>query len=175
MHALFFSKALAEKYRKDCKKMVKEIEGSLTCQGRRITIIASRFNTFISERLIEGALDALKRHGAAEEDISLIRVPGAFEIPAVLKRIIEKEETDAVICLGAVIRGGTPHFDYVAAEVSKGVAQVGLQAAMPVAFGVLTTDTVEQAIDRAGGKAGNKGFEAAMSAIEMMSLYEAMK
>jgi 6,7-dimethyl-8-ribityllumazine synthase len=152
--------------------MAHEIQGVIRAEGLKVVIIAARFNSFITERLVEGAVDALVRHGAKESDISIIRVPGAFEIPSTLKRVVLKNGCDAVICLGAVIRGGTPHFEYVAAEVSKGVAHVAMDAPMPIAFGVLTTDSVEQAIERAGTKAGNKGFEAAMTVMEMADLYK---
>ncbi len=152
--------------------MAKSIEGKITADGLKVGILVARFNSFITERLLEGAVDALTRHGANPDDITIIRTPGAFEIPATLKRLLGTNRYDAMICLGAVIRGGTPHFDYVAAEVSKGVAQAAMDAAVPVAFGVLTTDTVEQAIERAGTKAGNKGFEAAMSVMEMADLYK---
>lgn len=145
-------------------------EGALQAKGFRFAIIVSRFNSFVTERLLEGALDALKRHGAEETKIDIYRVPGAFEIPLLAKRLAKKKEIDAVICLGAVIKGGTPHFHYVASEVTKGIAQVSMDADKPVAFGVLTTETVEQAIDRSGAKAGNKGYDAAMSAIEMVNL-----
>jgi 6,7-dimethyl-8-ribityllumazine synthase len=130
----------------------------------------SRFNSFISERLLEGALDALLRHGASDDSIVVARVPGAFEIPLVAKKMAESGKFDAIICLGAVIRGATPHFDYVAAEVSKGVAHVSLDSGIPVVFGVLTTDSIEQAIERAGTKAGNKGFDVSMTAIETVNL-----
>lgn len=145
-------------------------EGMLTGRGKRFGIVLARFNELIGGKLLEGARDALIRHEVAEEDVSLAWVPGAFEIPLVAKRMASSGRYDAVICLGAVIRGATPHFDYVAAEVSKGVANVGLDTGVPVIFGVLTTDTIEQAIERAGTKAGNKGFEAAMAAIEMVNL-----
>jgi 6,7-dimethyl-8-ribityllumazine synthase len=145
-------------------------EGALQAKGFKFAIIVSRFNSFVTERLLEGALDALKRHGAEEAKIDIYRVPGAFEIPLLAKRLAKKKEIDAVICLGAVIKGGTPHFHYVASEVTKGIAQVSMDADKPVAFGVLTTETVEQAMDRAGAKAGNKGYDAAMSAIEMVNL-----
>ncbi|MFY9398890.1 MAG: 6,7-dimethyl-8-ribityllumazine synthase [Desulfomonilia bacterium] len=147
------------------------IEGKLIGKGRKVAIVASRFNDFITARLIEGALDALKRHGVEEKDITIHRVPGAFEIPPVAKRIALAGKAHGVICLGAVIRGSTPHFDYVASEVSKGVALVSLEAPCPVIFGVLTTDSIEQAIERAGTKSGNKGFDAAMALLEMMDLY----
>jgi 6,7-dimethyl-8-ribityllumazine synthase len=145
-------------------------QGRLVGKGRRIGIVVSRFNEFITGKLLEGALDALHRHEVAEDAVDVFWVPGCWEIPVTAKRLAERY--DAVICLGAVIRGGTPHFNYVAAEVAKGVAQVGLNAAKPVIFGVLTTDTIEQAIERAGTKAGNKGAEAAMSALEMIDLNE---
>ncbi|MCD7897095.1 MAG: 6,7-dimethyl-8-ribityllumazine synthase [Planctomycetaceae bacterium] len=155
--------------------MPTSIEGVLNASGMRSAIIVSRFNSFITERLVEGAVDALVRHGAKEDDIAVIRVPGAFEIPVAAKLAAANDKYDAVIALGAVIRGSTPHFDYVAAEVSKGLAHVGLDAVKPVSFGVLTTDTIEQAIERAGTKAGNKGFDGAMTAIEMHNLFKALK
>ncbi|MBW2450726.1 MAG: 6,7-dimethyl-8-ribityllumazine synthase, partial [Deltaproteobacteria bacterium] len=147
--------------------MTKIIEGKLDAKGMRIGILVSRFNSFVSERLVEGAIDAVLRHGASQENIDLVRVPGAFEIPPTAKQMADSGKYDAVICLGAVIRGATPHFDYVSAEVSKGVAMVSMEAKVPVSFGVLTTDNLEQAIERAGSKSGNKGFDAAMAAIEM--------
>ncbi|HUU81814.1 MAG TPA: 6,7-dimethyl-8-ribityllumazine synthase [Acidobacteriota bacterium] len=147
------------------------VEGQLSAEGFRFAIIVSRFNDFISSRLMEGAVDALRRHGAIEENIFLVKVPGAFEIPVVAKRLAQSGSYDAVVCLGAVIRGATPHFDYVAAEVSKGIANVALETTVPVTFGVLTTDNLEQAIERAGSKSGNKGYEAAMAAIEMVNLF----
>jgi 6,7-dimethyl-8-ribityllumazine synthase len=150
--------------------MAKNIEGKLTAEGMRIALVVGRFNDFISGKLMEGALDALVRHGADSDDISVVWVPGSFEIPLVAKRLAASHRFDAVITLGAVIRGSTPHFDYVAAEVSKGVAQVTMETGVPVIFGVLTTDTIEQAIERAGTKAGNKGADAAMSAVEMVNL-----
>ena len=150
--------------------MPKQYEGRLDGSGLRMALVVGRFNSFISERLVDGALDALLRHGVADDDISVARVPGAFEIPLVARRMAESGKFDAVICLGAVIRGSTPHFDYVSAEVSKGIASVGLSSGVPVIFGVLTTDSIEQAIERAGTKAGNKGFDAAVSAIEMVNL-----
>jgi 6,7-dimethyl-8-ribityllumazine synthase len=145
-------------------------DAKLDATGLRVGIVVSRFNGFIAERLLEGALDALIRHGAADGDIAVVRVPGAFEIPLVAQKLAGAGKYDAIICLGAVIRGSTPHFDYVAAEVSKGVAQVSLKTGVPVAFGVLTTDSIEQAVERAGTKAGNKGFDAAMTAIETANL-----
>lgn len=151
------------------------IEGQLDAKGYRFAIIVSRFNSFISERLLEGALDALTRHGGATESLPVIKVPGAFEIPLTAQSLAASGKYDAVICLGAVIRGGTPHFEYVSAEVTKGIAQVSLDSGVPIAFGVLTTDSVEQAIERAGSKAGNKGVEAAMSAIEMVNLLKTVQ
>jgi 6,7-dimethyl-8-ribityllumazine synthase len=153
--------------------MVRVIEGDLQGQGVKVSIVVSRFNSFITERLLEGALDALRRHGVEEKGITVVRVPGSFEIPLGVRRAAG-QKVDAVIALGALIRGGTPHFDYLSAEVTKGVAQVMLETGIPVAFGVLTTDTVEQAIERAGTKAGNKGAEAAQSALEMVSLLRKM-
>lgn len=151
--------------------MAHVIEGKLVGRGKKVAIVASRFNDFITSRLMEGTLDALTRHGVADKDITIYRVPGAFEIPSVVRRLVASGNTDGIIGLGAVIRGSTPHFDYIAAEVSKGIAQVALDAKIPVIFGVLTTDTIEQAIERAGTKSGNKGFDAAMSLLEMMDLY----
>jgi 6,7-dimethyl-8-ribityllumazine synthase len=153
--------------------MVRVIEGDLQGQGVKVSIVVSRFNSFITDRLLEGALDALRRHGVEEKGITVIRVPGSFEIPLGVRRAAG-QKVDAVIALGALIRGGTPHFDYLSAEVTKGVAQVMLETGIPVSFGVLTTDTVEQAIERAGTKAGNKGAEAAQSALEMVSLLRRM-
>ena len=153
--------------------MVRTIEGDLQGQGLKVAIVASRFNGFITERLVEGALDALRRHGVQEKDITLVKVPGSFELPLAARRA-SAGKVDAVIALGALIRGGTPHFDYLSAEVTKGIAQVTLDSGVPVSFGVLTTDTLEQAIERAGTKAGNKGFEAALSAIEMAKLLRQM-
>jgi len=150
--------------------MPKELQGGLVAKGKKFCIIVARFNDFIGAKLLDGAIDALMRSGAADKDITVIRVPGAFEIPLTAKKAASGGNFDAIICLGAVIRGSTPHFDYVSAEVSKGVASVGLDTGMPIIFGVLTTDTIEQAIERAGTKAGNKGFDAAMSAIEMVNL-----
>lgn len=153
--------------------MVRVIEGDLQGQGVKVSLVVSRFNSFITDRLLEGALDALRRHGVEEKGITVIRVPGSFEIPLGVRRAAG-QKVDAVIALGALIRGGTPHFDYLSAEVTKGVAQVMLDTGIPVSFGVLTTDTVEQAIERAGAKAGNKGAEAAQSALEMVSLLRRM-
>jgi 6,7-dimethyl-8-ribityllumazine synthase len=149
---------------------MKVYEGKLLAQGLRFGIVISRFNDFICDRLLGGALDALKRSGGSEEQIDVFKVPGAFEIPLIAKQVAFSGRYDAVICLGAVIRGATPHFDYVANEVSKGIATVSLDSNIPIAFGVLTTDTLEQAIERAGSKAGNKGWDAAMAAIEMVNL-----
>ncbi len=154
--------------------MANIIEGKLNAEGFKFGVIVSRFNSFICDRLVEGALDALIRHGAADDDIDIVRVPGAFEIPMAAKKAVATGRYDALICLGAVIRGSTPHFDYVCAEVSKGVASVSLDSGLPVAFGVITTDSIEQAIERAGTKAGNKGVDAAMTAIEMVNLYKAI-
>lgn len=145
-------------------------EGQLIATGLKFGIVASRFNEFITNKLLSGALDLLTRHGAEDGDISIAWVPGAFEIPAVAQKMANSGKYDAVICLGAVIRGSTPHFDYVAAEVSKGIAHISLSSGVPTIFGVLTTDSIEQAIERAGTKAGNKGADAAVSAIEMANL-----
>lgn len=150
------------------------IEGNLDAKGLSFGIVVSRFNSFICERLLEGAIDALVRHGAADADITVARIPGAFEIPLAAKTMAASRKFDAVICLGAVIRGSTPHFEYVSSEVSKGVASVSLESGVPVAFGVLTTDTIEQAVERAGTKAGNKGFEAAVTAIETVNVLKAL-
>jgi len=150
--------------------MANVIEGNLNADGKKFAIVIARFNSFISEKLLEGALDTLTRSGAAQADIDIARVPGAFEIPLVAKKFAEYQKYDAVICLGVVIRGATPHFDVVVSEVSKGAAQVGLETGVPVLFGVLTTETIEQAIERAGTKAGNKGAEVAVAAIEMANL-----
>jgi 6,7-dimethyl-8-ribityllumazine synthase len=154
---------------------MKSIEGTLGAAGLKVAIVAGRFNAFVVERLIEGAVDALRRSGANEDDITVYRAPGSFEIPYTARLVLEKGGIDALVCLGAVIRGGTPHFEYVADAVAKGVAELARGAKIPVTFGVLTTDTVEQAIDRAGAKAGNKGFDAAMTAIEMVSLTRKIK
>ena len=151
--------------------MAKIVEGKIRAEGLRFGIVVSRFNSFITERLLEGTLDALRRNGAKEEAIEIYRTPGSFEIPAVVKRLAERNSYDAIICLGAVIRGATPHFTYISAEVSKGIAQLSLESAIPIAYGIITADTIEQAIERAGTKAGNKGWDAALSAIEMANLY----
>ena len=152
--------------------MVNIIEGQLIAKGMRFAIIASRFNEFISSKLMEGAIDALVRHDVSKEDITVCWVPGAFEMPVVAKKLAVTGAYDAIICVGAVIRGATSHFDYVANEVSKGIASVSLDTGVPISFGVLTTDNIEQAIERAGTKAGNKGFDSAMAAIEMVSLFK---
>jgi 6,7-dimethyl-8-ribityllumazine synthase len=150
--------------------MAKIIQGDLSGKGLKIGIVAARFNDFITSRLTDGALDGLQRHGVADADIEIVRVPGAYEIPLAARMLAQSRKFDAVICLGAVIRGATPHFEYVSAEVSKGVASVSLETGLPVIFGVLTTDTIEQAIERAGTKSGNKGWDAAISAIEMANV-----
>lgn len=149
---------------------MKTYEGKLIAEGLKFGIVVARFNEFITGKLVGGALDALNRHGASEEDIELVWVPGAFEIPLAAQKLAESKRYDAVICLGAVIRGATPHFEFVSAEVSKGVASVGLATRTPVTFGVLTTDTLDQAIERAGSKSGNKGYDAAVTAIETANL-----
>lgn len=151
------------------------IEGNLVGTGLKIGIVVSRFNEFITNRLLDGAVDALKRHGVQDDDITVFWVPGAFEIPLAAKKLAGYEGFDAIITLGAVIRGATPHFDYVSNEVAKGVANIGIQSEVPVIFGVLTTDSIEQAIERAGTKAGNKGWDAAVSAIEMGNLYKRLE
>jgi len=150
--------------------MARMVEGNLTAKGFAFGIVASRFNDFITARLLDGALDALRRHGADEDKITVARVPGSFEIPLVAKRMAASRQYDAVVCLGTVIRGATPHFDYIAGEVAKGVAMAGLETGVPIAFGVLTTDSIEQAVERAGTKAGNKGWSAASTALEMANL-----
>lgn len=154
--------------------MPKRIEGSLNASGFRFALISSRWNDLVVSRLVTGALDALERLGATDDNLAVCKVPGSFEIPLTAKKLADSGEWDAIICLGAVIRGETPHFDYVAAEVTKGIAQVSLQAGIPITYGIITADTVEQAIDRAGMKAGNKGFEAAMSAVELVNLYKGL-
>jgi 6,7-dimethyl-8-ribityllumazine synthase len=154
--------------------MPRNIEGKLIAEGKTFGLIVGRFNDFITDRLVGGALDALTRSGAKDEDIDVVRVPGAFEIPLLAKKLANKGKYNAIICLGAVIRGSTPHFDYVCAEASKGIAKVSMDAEIPVIFGVVTTDTIEQAIERAGTKAGNKGWSAAMAAIEMANLMESV-
>jgi len=151
------------------------IEGDLSAKGLRFAIIVGRFNSFISERLLAGALDALKRSGCSEDDIEIVRVPGSWEMPAVARELVKMKRHDAIVALGAVIRGDTPHFDYVAGEMARGLAEVARESGVPVGFGVLTTNTVEQAVDRAGAKSGNKGFDAAMSAIEMANLMRRLR
>jgi 6,7-dimethyl-8-ribityllumazine synthase len=150
--------------------MVKVIEGNLLSEKLKVGIIVARFNEFITGKLLGGALDALKRHGTSEDNITVVWVPGAYEIPLIAQKMAESKKYDAIICLGAVIRGATPHFEFVSSEVAKGVASVGLNTGVPVIFGVLTTDSIEQAIERAGTKAGNKGFDAAVTAIETVNL-----
>ena len=152
--------------------MPKVYEGKFLAEGKKFALVTSRFNDFITDRLIGGAIDALIRCGARDEDIDIAKVPGSFEIPMIAKKMAAKGHYHAVICLGAIIRGATPHFDYVAAEASKGVAMIGLESQIPVIFGIVTTDTIEQAIERAGTKAGNKGWSAAMAAVEMANLVE---
>jgi len=152
--------------------MPKIVEANLIAEGKKFAVVVSRFNDFITERLVGGAVDALVRCGGKDDDIDVVKVPGAFEIPLIAKKMAQKKKYDAVICLGAVIRGATPHFDYVSAEVSKGIAMVSIESEIPVIFGIITTDTLEQAIERAGTKAGNKGFSAAMAAVEMANLLE---
>jgi len=150
--------------------MPKIYEGGFQAQGKKFAIVTSRFNDFITAKLVDGALDALVRCGCSDADIDIVKVPGAFEIPMAAKKVAEKRKHDAIICLGAVIRGATPHFEYVSGEATKGIAMVSLETGVPVIFGVLTTDTIEQAIERAGTKAGNKGFSSAMDAVEMVNL-----
>lgn len=150
---------------------VKVIEGDFRAANARYSIVVGRFNSFVVESLLQGAIDTLVRHGVAEKDIEVIRVPGAYELPLAVKKVATVRKPDAIIALGAVIRGGTPHFDFVAGECSKGVASVSLETDIPIAFGVITTDTIEQAIERSGTKAGNKGAEAAMTVLEMVSLF----
>ena len=150
--------------------MARIIQGDLSGRGLKFGIVAARFNDFITGRLIDGALDGLQRHGVSDNDVEILKVPGAYEIPLAAKMLAQSKKYNAIICLGAVIRGATPHFEYVSAEVSKGVASVSLESGLPVIFGVLTTDTIEQAIERAGTKSGNKGWDAALAAIEMANL-----
>ena len=152
--------------------MAKVIEGKLAAKGVTFGIVVSRFNDFINTRLLEGALDALNRHGAEDKDISIVKVPGSFEIPLMAKKLADSGNYDSVICLGAVIRGATPHFEYISAEVTKGIANVTLDTGVPVSFGILTTDNIEQAIERTGTKSGNKGWDAAMAAMEMVNLFK---
>jgi 6,7-dimethyl-8-ribityllumazine synthase len=154
--------------------MANLIEGNLLAEGKKFALVVSRFNDFITDRLVSGAVDALTRSGTKDEDITIVKVPGAFEIPLMAKKLAGKKKYHAVICLGAVIRGATPHFEYVSSEVAKGIATVGLESEIPVIFGIVTTDTIEQAIERAGSKAGNKGWSAAVTAVEMVNLIEAV-
>jgi 6,7-dimethyl-8-ribityllumazine synthase len=154
--------------------MAKRLEGKLDAKGLKCGLVVSRFNNFLTDKLVDGALDCLVRHGATETDQAVAYVPGALEIPAVAARLASGEKIDAIICLGAVVRGDTPHFDYVAAESSKGISRLGLEGKIPVIYGVITADTLEQAIERAGTKAGNKGWDAALAAIEMVNLYRAI-
>lgn len=153
---------------------MKTLEGKLTAKNMKIAIVVARFNEFITSKLLSGCIDCLIRHEAADEDLTVAWVPGAFEIPMAAKKLVESGKYDAVICLGAVIRGATPHFDYVCAEASKGIAQVSMQTGVPVAFGVLTTENIQQAVERAGTKAGNKGVDCAMTAMEMVNLFKEM-
>ncbi len=154
--------------------MPKVIEGEITGKGIKFAIVVSRFNDFISQRLLDGALDALKRHGASDDKITIVKVPGAFEIPSMAKRLSLDDQFDCVICLGTVIRGATPHFEYISNQVARGIASVALESRIPVAFGVITSDTLEQAIERAGAKSGNKGWDAAISAMEMVNLFKVL-
>lgn len=153
----------------------KVFEGRLDAKGLKFAILVSRFNSFVTERLLSGALDALDRSGAGAENVEIVRVPGSWEMPVVAVELVRQKRHDAIICLGAVIRGDTPHFDYVANEAAKGIAQAGMESGIPIAFGILTTNTLEQAIDRAGAKSGNKGFESAMSAIETANLMRQLR
>ena len=153
--------------------MPKTIEGKLIAKGLKFGVVVSRYNSFITDRLLEGALDALTRNGAEDRDIEVWKVPGSFEIPLAAKKMVELKRFDGVVCLGAVIRGATPHYNYIATEVTKGIAHVSLEAGIPISFGVITVDTLEQAVERAGTKMGNKGYEAAITAIEMVNLFKA--
>ncbi len=154
--------------------MPRLIEGEISAKGITVAIVVSRFNDFISQRLLDGALDALKRHGVSDDKITIVKVPGAFEIPAMAKRLSLDSRFDCVICLGVVIRGATPHFEYISSQVARGIASVALESRIPIAFGVITSDTLEQAIERAGAKSGNKGWDAAVSAMEMVSLFKVL-
>ncbi len=154
---------------------MREVNGNLNAEGLKFAIVVGRFNSLITEKLLEGAIDCIVRNGGSKENITVVRVPGSFEIPLTAKKLAKTGKFDAVICLGAVIRGATPHFDYVASEVTKGIAQVSLDTEVPVSYGILTTDTVEQAIERAGTKMGNKGFDAALAAIEMVNVLKEIK
>lgn len=150
--------------------MPRNIEGKITAEGLKFGIVLSRFNSFIGDKLLDGAIDAILRHGGADEDIHVFRVPGAFEVPSMARLLVDKGKYDCVICLGAVIRGSTPHFEYIAAESAKGIARLSMESKIPVSYGIITTDTIEQAIERAGSKSGNKGYDATVSAIEMVNL-----
>lgn len=154
---------------------MKHIEGKLQATGLKVGLIVSRFNSLFTDKLLEGALDCLRRHGGEDDNLTVVRVPGAFEIPYVAARMAKSGKYDTVICLGAIVRGDTPHFDYIATESSKGIAHVSLETGIPVVYGLVTADTLEQAIERSGTKAGNKGWDAAISAIEMVNLYRAME
>jgi 6,7-dimethyl-8-ribityllumazine synthase len=154
--------------------MPRLIEGEISAKGITFAIIVSRFNDFITQRLLDGALDALKRHGASDEQVTIVKVPGAFEIPSMARKMALSGQFDGVICLGAIIRGATPHFEYISAQAARGIASVALESQIPVAFGLITSDTLEQAIERAGTKSGNKGWDAAISAMEMVNLYKAL-
>jgi len=154
--------------------MPRVIEGEISARELTVAIIVSRFNDFVSQRLLDGALDALRRHGASDDQITVVKVPGSFEIPSMAKKLASGGRFDCVICLGAVIRGATPHFEYISSQVARGIASVALESQIPIAFGVITSDTLEQAIERAGAKSGNKGWDAAVSAMEMVSLFKAL-
>ena len=151
---------------------MKTLEGELSARGKSIALVVGRFNSFLSEQLLQGAIDCLKRHAVSEENLTVVRVPGSFEIPLAVAKVLQREKYDAVVALGVLIRGATPHFNYIASEVSKGLAQLSLQYHKPVTFGIITADSIEQAIERAGTKAGNKGWDAAQAAIEMINLIE---
>jgi 6,7-dimethyl-8-ribityllumazine synthase len=155
--------------------MPRNVEGKISAEGLKFAIVLSRFNSFIGDKLLDGAVDGIVRHGGKDNDIHVFRVPGAFEIPPVAKKLVDSGSYNAVICLGAVIRGSTPHFEYIAAESAKGVAKISMESPIPVAYGIITTDTIEQAIERAGSKSGNKGYDAAITAIEMANLMDQMK
>ena len=155
---------------KETQPGCRELQGDLTAAKLRFAVVVSRFNAFITERLLQGALDGLRRAGASDQEITVVRVPGAFEIPVAAKHLAESGQYDAVLCLGTIIRGETPHFEYISAEASKGIAAAALESGVPVSFGILTVENLEQAVDRAGLKSGNKGFEAAMTAVEMANL-----
>jgi 6,7-dimethyl-8-ribityllumazine synthase len=154
---------------------MKEYEGQLISKGFKYAVVVSRFNHFITEKLLDGAIDALSRTGAIDNEIEVFKVPGSFEIPLVVKRLAQKKKFDAIICLGSIIRGETPHFDYIASEVSKGIAMLNLEYAIPISFGIITADNTDQAIERAGNKMGNKGFQAAQSAVELLNLFKDAK